>query len=262
MIEQIQAFLKDPAKVAKAATVGFFVFVTLSFWFLATLKYDLVYEGGMIDSNRAGGVFVKLALMVGFTFAFCYAMIFFMQRAKKETIVYLDKKTASVESEQTSSTGKSDGSINLNAIRQKIQQASAEEKWQSGLNELCHQLNAGQGALYTTVKKGEDKTLDLRCGHALVFSEGEPNPSFLWGEGLIGQVAASGSAQYLDELPEGYASRIESGLGGALPKFLFIFPIRKANETVGVIEIATFSNLSESQRTQAAEAGNILSEIS
>src|SRR5690348_10116784 len=177
MIEQIQVFLKDASKVAKAATIGFFVFVALSLWFIATLKYDLVYEGGMIDSNRAGGVIVKLAFMIGLAFAFCYAMIFFTQRAKKETIVYLDKKTATAESEQSSATGQSDASINLNNLRQKIQLASANEKWQSGLNELCNQLNAGQGALYTIAKKGEEKMLDLKCGYALVLSEGEQNPS-------------------------------------------------------------------------------------
>lgn len=261
MIEQIQLFLRDPAKVAKAATVGFFLFVAMSFWFLATLNNDLVYDGGMIDSNRAGGVIAKLALMIGLAFAFCYAMIFFNQRAKKETIVYLDKKMANADSQHASTEGQSQENLNLNAIRQKINSGSPDDKWQSGLNELCNQLGAGQGALYITTQKGEGKILDMKCGYALVLSEGE-HPSFLWDEGLIGQVAASGITQYLDELPEGYAARIESGLGGALPKFLFIFPIKKENETAGVIEIATFTNLSESLRRQAVEAGNILSEIS
>lgn len=261
MIEQIQLFIKDPAKVAKAATVGFFVFVAMSLWFLFTLENDLVYEGGMIDSNRAGGVIFKLGLVIGLAFAFCYAMIFFTQRAKKETIVYLDKKLVSSESQQGTTDGQSNHSLNLNAIRQKISAAGADEKLQLGLNELCNQLGAGQGALYMTTKKGEEKALDLKCGFALVLSEGE-QPSFGWGEGLIGEAAASGKANYLDELPEGYAARIESGLGSALPKFLFVFPLKKENETVGVIEVATFTNLPESLRKQTIEAGNILSEIS
>jgi hypothetical protein len=261
MIEQVQLFFKDPAKVAKAATVGFFVFVALSFWFLITLQNDLVYEGGMIDSNRANGVIIKLSLMIGLAFGFCYAIIFFTQRAKKETIVYLDKKISTAELEQNSAEGQSRNNLNLDAIRQKMNAASGDERWQNGFNELCNQIAAGQGALYTTQQKGGEKVLDLKCGYALVLSEGE-QPSFLWGEGLIGKVAASGEVDYLDELPEGYAARIESGLGSALPKFLFIFPIKKENETVGVIEVATFTNLSESLRKQAIEAGNILSEIS
>jgi len=261
MIEQVQLFLKDPAKIAKAATVGFFVFVALSFWFLITLQNDLVYEGGMIDSNRANGVIIKLSLMIGLAFGFCYAIIFFTQRAKKETIVYLEKKVSTSESQQSTADGQSRNNLNLDAIRQKINAAGKDDKWQSGFNEICDQLSAGQGALYTARQKGDEKFLDLKCGYALVLSEGE-QPSFLWGEGLIGDAAASGEAKYLDELPEGYAARIESGLGSALPKFLFIFPIKKENETVGVIEVATFTNLSESMRKQATEAGNILSEIS
>ena len=262
MIEQIQVFLKDPAKMARAATISFFVMVAVVAWFLFTLPYDLVFQGGMIDSGRATIVYAKLFVVIGLAFGFCYALIFYMQRAKRETIVYLDKKIATTDSQQSSTTGESGSNINVNTLRQKIQSASANEKLQSGLNELCSQLNAGQGALYAIAKKGEDKILDLKCGYALVLAEGESNPSFLWGEGLIGQAAASGKPQYLDEMPEDYALRIESGLGSALPKFLFIFPLKKENETVGVVEVATFTNLSESQRKQVEEAGNILSEIS
>ncbi|HTH55729.1 MAG TPA: GAF domain-containing protein [Cyclobacteriaceae bacterium] len=261
IIEQIQLFFKDPAKVAKAATVGFFVFVAISLWFLFNLENDLVMDGGMIASHRSGGVIVKLGLVVSVAFGFCYAIIFFMQRTKKETIVYLDKKMASDDAQHGSMEGYSTDNINANVLRQKINSAAANEKLQAGLNELCNQLRAGQGALYTTNKKGEEKMLDLACGYALVLQEGE-QPSFFWGEGLIGQVAASGKTEYLDELPEGYAARIESGLGSALPKFLYVFPIKKENETVGVIEVATFTGLSESLRKQAAEAGHILSEIS
>ncbi|HCW06478.1 MAG TPA: hypothetical protein DGG95_03825, partial [Cytophagales bacterium] len=138
---------------------------------------------------------------------------------------------------------------------------STEEKLQAALNELCHQLNAGQGALYQVKGSDENKTLELTSSFALVLAEGEGTPSFHWGEGLIGDVAASGKSTYLDELPEGYSSRIESGLGSALPKFLFIFPIKKENESVGVIEIATFSNLSESKRQQVQESVSILADI-
>lgn len=262
MIEQIQVFLRDPAKMARAATISFFVMVAVVAWFLFTLPYDLVFYGGMIDSGRATVVYAKLFVVIAVAFGFCYALIFYMQRAKRETIVYLDKKIANAESQQSSASGESGSGINVNVLRQKIQSASPDEKLQSGLNELCNQLNAGQGALYTIIKKGEDKMLDLKCGYALVLSEGEGNPTFLWGEGLIGQVAASGKSLYLDEMPEDYASRIESGLGSALPKFLYIFPLKKENEAIGVVEVATFTHLSESQRKQAEEAGNILSEIS
>ena len=260
MIEQIRFFLKDPAKVARAATIGFFIMMAITAWFLATLPYDLVYKGGMIDSHRATGVYAKLFTIIGLAFAFCYTLIYFAQKTRKETIVYLDKKIENTFAQQGTSSGQSQDSINSGALREKIKSAGKGEKWQQGLNELCSQLKAGQGALY--IAGGKDKSLEMKCGFAVVLAEGEENPSFSWGEGLIGQVAASGKSLYLDELPEGYASRIESGLGSALPKFLFILPITKENETIGVIEVATFTNLSEAVRKQAQEAGTIFSEIS
>ncbi len=261
MIEQIRFFLKDPAKVARAATIGFFIMMAIAAWFLATLPYDLVYKGGMIDSHRATGVYAKLFTIIGLAFAFCYTLIYFSQKTRKETIVYLDKKIENSFAQQGTTAGQSQDSFNTTALREKIKSAGKDEKWQQGLNELCKQLNAGQGALYLVNSKG-DKSLEMKSGCAVVLAEGEENPSFQWGEGLIGQVAASGKSLYLDELPEGYASRIESGLGSALPKFLFILPIKKENEIIGVIEVATFTNLSEAMRKQAQEAGTIFSEIS
>ncbi|GHM98627.1 hypothetical protein WSM22_01170 [Cytophagales bacterium WSM2-2] len=263
MIEQLQLFFKDPAKVTKASMFGFFIAVVITAYFLFTLPHDLVYSGGMIDSGRATFVYVKLFTVVGLAFAFCYALIFFAQKTKKETIVYLDKKTENANA-QDSNGGMGDvqGSFNLNVLREKVKAGKSPEKWQNGLNEVCDQLKAGQGVLYTIRQKGDKKTIEFQTGYALVLAEGEKNPSFEWGEGLIGQVATSGNSLYLDELPEGYAARIESGLGNALPRFLFIFPIKKESEIKGVIEIATFSALSESLRKQTQEACIILSEIS
>lgn len=251
-MEQIQLFFKDPAKVARAATICFFILVALATYFLFTLSRDLVYNTG---------VYAKLFASVGLAIAFCFVIIFFGQRAKQETIVYLDKKIENTTGQQAFTSGQSQDLLNLNSLREKIKSGGKEERWQHGLNELCGQLNGGQGALYIANKKGENKSLDMRSGYAIVLADGEENPSFNWGEGLVGQVATSGKSLYLDELPEGYASRIESGLGSALPKFLFIMAIKKENETVGVVEVATFTDLSEALRRQAEEAAIILSEI-
>lgn len=263
MIEQVQQFFRDPAKVTRLTIACFFGAVLFSSYLLFTLPNDLVYQGGMIDSGRATGVYVKLFVVVGLAFAFCYGVIHYLQITKKETIVYLDKKIdTSNHQGPGSSAEQKQNSFNVNLLREKISKVkSQEEKWQQGLNQLCNQLNAGQGALYLTKNKGDKKSLDLKSSFALVLGDGEKPPSFEWGEGLIGQVAASGKSIYLDELPEGYAARIESGLGNALPKFLLILPIKNENEIKGVIEIATFAALSEMDCGQAQEAGNILAEI-
>ena len=263
MIEQIQQFIKDPAKVTRLAIVCFFLAVLLTTYFLFTLPNDLVYQGGMIDSGRATGVYVKLFVVIGLAFAFCFASIRYLQLSKKETIVYLDKKIEDSSQGSRGATSQGLSTFNANSLRDAINKVKAkEEKWQQGLNQLCDQLNAGQGALYSISTKGDKKNIDLKSGFALVLAEDEKAPSFELGEGLIGQIAASGKSLYLDELPEGYAARIESGLGAALPKFLFIFPVKKGNEITGVVEVALFAALSEADRNQALEAGSILAEIS
>jgi len=264
MREQIEQFIKDPAKVTRATIIGFFVAVLLTTYFLFTLPNDLVYRGGMIDAGRATGVYAKLFIVIGLAFAFCYAAIHYLQLSKKETIVYLDKKNEDSTSRGSRvGTNQSQSAFDAILLRNAINKAKTkEEKWQEGLNQLCHQLNAGQGALYAVSTQGNTKQVDLKSGFALVLAEDEKVPSFELGEGLIGQVAATGKSLYLDELPEGYASRIESGLGAALPKFLFILPLKKENEIMGVVEVALFTALSETDRKQALEAGSILAEIS
>jgi hypothetical protein len=263
MIEQLQQFIKDPVKVTRLTIVLFFLAVLLTAYFLFTFPNDLVYQGGMIDSGRATSVYVKLFVVVGLAFAFCFASIHYLQLSKKETIVYLDKKIEDLNQGSREGTSQGQGTFNANSLRDAINKVKAkEEKWQQGLNKLCDQLNAGQGALYTVSKKGDKKSLNLQSGFALVLAEDEKAPSFEVGEGLIGQVALSGKSLYLDELPEGYAARIESGLGAALPKFLYIFPVKKENEVSGVVEVALFTALSDTDRKQALEAGSILGEIS
>jgi methyl-accepting chemotaxis protein len=264
MIEKIQLFFKDPAKVNQLAIVGFFVAVFLTAFYLFRLPNDLVYQGGMINSGRATVVYTKLYVVIALAFAMCYAVVHYTRKSKKEIIVYLDKKQE--EKNQQSADGDNNNTtsgLDLKSLREKITKAKArEEKWQEALNHLCDSLNAGQGALYITKTKGGEKLIELQSSYALVLAEGEKNPSFLWGEGLIGQAATSGQSLYLDELPEGYARRIESGLGNALPKFLYIMPLKKENDVVGVVELATFTPLNDVIKKQANEAGIVIAEIS
>lgn len=264
MIEKLQLFFKDPAKVNQLAIVGFFVAVVIATIYLFRLPNDLVYQGGVMNTGGATMVFTKLYVVIALAFALCYAAVHYTRKSKKEIIVYLDKKA---EQKNQQSAGNADssttGGVDVKALKEKISKAKVrEEKWQEALNHLCNSLNAGQGALYIAQSKGNQKSIELQSSYALVLGEGESNPSFLWGEGLIGQAAASGKSLYLDELPEGYARRIESGLGSALPKFLFIMPLKKENEVVGVVELATFTPLNESIKKQATEAGIVIAEIS
>src|SRR5258707_14035628 len=162
MIERLQLFFKDLAKMAKLTIAVFFVMALLSAYFLSTLPNDLIYQGGMIDSGRATGVYVKLFIMIGLAFAFCYAAIHYLQISKKETIVYLDKKTESSLNQKGSGASTGENTFDARVLREKISKSkTGQEKWQQVLNQFCNQLNAGQGAMYHITWKGEIKTLGL-----------------------------------------------------------------------------------------------------
>lgn len=239
-------------------TVVFFFAAIASGWFLFNLPHDLVYKGGMTDSDNSSQIYHTLYWVVGIAFVFAFAAIYSTRIAQDQVIVYLEKKSSEAQQQNTSTASESNESLNIHSLQEKIKTGSAEERWQNALNEICAQLNAGQGALYLA---NDNKTIELKHGYGLITNEDNKSVSFNWGEGLIGHAAASGNGLYIDELPEGYASYIQSGLGSALPKFLFIFPIKKENESIGVIEVATFGNLSETLRKQTQEAVTILSEI-
>ncbi|AIQ38402.1 hypothetical protein R50345_29595 [Paenibacillus sp. FSL R5-0345] len=69
---------------------------------------------------------------------------------------------------------------------------------------------------------------------------------FLIGEGLVGQCAKEARLMHLQDLPENYIS-IQSGLGLSAPKSLLLLPVSFSGEVVAVVEIATFSPLTEPQ---------------
>lgn len=252
----IQSF-KDPQKSSLAIAALFFIGIAISIYFLFTLPHDLEFKGGMTSSGLATAVYAKVFSVLAITFALGVVAINALQRVKKEIIVFKEKSiedSANEKSEQEAAAITLDKQTFLTSLNS----AKAGEVAQVGLNSICGLLHAGQGALYKVITSNSKRIVEMKASFALL---GESEKiTFELGEGLVGQAAASGKSIYLDELPEGYSNAIVSGLGSAAPKFLYMAPIKKENNVLGVIEIATFTPIGENTRKQAEELAVLLIE--
>lgn len=257
MIPNLSSALKNTGKLSLGLILMFFVGVLISAYTLFTLPHQLVIKGGLPSLELAWPVLITLFVSVGTTFVLAFAAIQALIRTRKETIVYIEKKT----DEQSTAATREEivGGLDFVAFKNELKLAKGEEEFlQTGLNTLCQQLQAGQGAIYLVKQRDEKRSIELTHGFAV--SAGESSaPHFEWGEGLIGQAAAGGKSLYLDEIPEGYIT-VVSGLGTASPRYLVIIPMKSGEQVKGVVEIATFSPIRQEQLSRLDEMVQVLVE--
>jgi hypothetical protein len=218
-------------RVATVLTTVYFTGILVSATVLYALQGDLSRNAAWMCSRIVG-----VTLFIGIV------AIYFTARSRDERVVYLDRKQEASDEK----TGDHKGDSQLGEALLKNVTNS-----QQFLNEVCSRVSAGQGAIYIE-KNG---MLELKYGYAL--GSERLSVAFEMGEGLVGRVAADGKALYLDELPEGYIT-VFSGLGNASPTRLALVPIRPGGHVIGVIEIATFSDINESTLRHLEEAAGTI----
>jgi len=248
--------LKNPQKRSLILTALFYTAILISAYVLYRLPDNLIYEGGMTKSTDSFWVFGKAFIIVFIAFGIGITTINYSQKIRKEVIVF--KEVSSQQTNTATDVETANFALDKKTFANDLKGVKKNEIKQVGLNSICDLLKAGQGAWYDVKKSGDNKTLVMTASFALPVEN--QDSSFQWGEGLVGQAAASGKSIYLDELPEGYNNAILSGLGSALPKFLFVASVHQGDQVVAVLEIATFSALPENTRTQAIELVTILVE--
>jgi methyl-accepting chemotaxis protein len=121
------------------------------------------------------------------------------------------------------------------------------------LDELCDKLienlvdymNVNQGGVFIIEQDQStgDDFLELKAARAY------ERKKFLekrieMGQGLVGQCAIEKEKILLREIPENYVN-ITSGLGLATPRSLLIMPLKSNEELVGIIELASFKDFSD-----------------
>ena len=132
----------------------------------------------------------------------------------------------------------------LTQISNELQVAESFAQFGSRLlSKLVPLAGGGLGAMYRLNPATE--TLELVAGYGLD-SAAEARHSLKWGEGLIGQCAVEQKAITLRNLPPEY-TQLSSGLGAAPPSLLRIAPILSQDRVLGVLELASFSEWTETQ---------------
>jgi hypothetical protein len=202
--------------------------------------------------------FTSVYIVISITFLIGAVSLLSALKYSKEVIVYRDKKMdKSLSDEQSGQASKS--SISLDLVKISLNPAKSEKDiLVAGLQAICKQLDAGQGAIYGAIEEDGKRKVELKGGYALSLGE-STIIRYEFGEGLIGQSAANGKTLYVDDVPEGYI-RIVSGLGSASPKYLLIIPIKNQERIVGIMEIASFTHITEDQRKFAEESANLIAE--
>lgn len=231
--------------------VLFILGIGFSFYLIYSLPASLRLTDGYQPE------FTGVYLTLGLTFIVGTLALMISMRYKKEVIVFRDRAEEISHADGSELSDKT--SISLEGVKTSLNQSrNPKDTMQAGLHAICKQLDAGQGALYLLSEEDGKRKVELKTGYALNMGESTVI-SYELGEGLIGQSAAGGRTLYIDDVPEGYI-KILSGLGSASPRYLLIVPMRNKEQVLGVIELASFTSISEDQRKFVEESAQLIAD--
>ncbi|HEY8967309.1 MAG TPA: response regulator [Candidatus Methylacidiphilales bacterium] len=116
------------------------------------------------------------------------------------------------------------------------------------VSELAAVLGIRRSAFYLVETNKGQTTLHWQAGYAGSLDRRTVRP----GEGLVGQCYSEKKPLFVDDIPPDYA-RITSSLGDAAPRALAILPVLFEGRVTGVLEIASFQEFTEIQKSFLAQ---------
>lgn len=123
------------------------------------------------------------------------------------------------------------------------------------ISEISSYLDVQIGAIYLA-GNGDGATLSMAGSYAYK-KRGDLSGVFKMGEGLVGQAALEKRQILIKNVPEDYF-RISSGLGEMVPKFICVTPFIREDRVKGVIEVGTFSEMTDRQMEYLNQAMPVL----
>ncbi|PTB97796.1 hypothetical protein C9994_01210 [Marivirga lumbricoides] len=204
--------------------------------------------------------FCGVSLIIGFLAIIM--LIFSKNNENDSNVVYIEKfKDSKKDKSQdfNNESKKAEVSVELTEVAQALsKQKDNKKKAELLLSTVAGKLEASQGAIFKAGKEGDRNIISLYASYAFVLPESQ-TVSYEFGEGLAGQVAKEQKLINISDIPEGYIT-ILSGLGEAKPSYLIICPIKKDDQLVGVVEIASFKKMGKKEEQLIEDAMSLIAE--
>lgn len=230
---------------------GMFFLVYYIFFSMPAELKDVLGIREAAETEKIATISIKLLLLVGGELAIglCVFILLSVQnRDTNENIMYVEKYVQKQE-KSTEASIIEQNSYNEKAalLIQHITQLNRplKDKMKSLLEGLCKELEASVGAAFITVRIEDRRYIEFIAGYAYHLPDSQLL-RFEFGEGLAGQVAKSGKAICINDVPQDYIT-VVSGLGKATPKSMMVLPIIIGENVMGVIEIASFNSLGDEE---------------
>ncbi|HRW63343.1 MAG TPA: GAF domain-containing protein [Bacteroidales bacterium] len=216
---------------------SFIIELVLLFILLAKIR-NVLLQNNLTENNGIYLIWVLVIFVSGLLFIF--------------SIILSNKKNNMVEEKITGSEIKAtnrklkdedvyrEDVIDIEAYMKKIlpkekPDNTIEDYTEKLLSNIAKEFDIVQGLFFIKDKQNEEFRV---AGKYAYFGEEEPR-NFKLGETLSGQAAKNKTVLNLKEIPENYVT-ILSGLGSSSPNHLLIIPIVLNDESIGVIELASF----------------------
>ena len=203
---------------------------------LSIVIFNQIQKNNLIEKTSTLPVLLALFGILIFS-SLTIVLIYFYLNSDKRSTETTVKAKEEISGKKTESKTESKKTIDEQEFWKQLSAKIAEDDekyFEKILINCSKKINAVQGLAFM---KNDSEEFVL-AGEYAYFGEEKPKP-FKSGEGLSGQVAKNKIALNLTDIPENYIT-IVSGLGKGSPKNLLIIPLVKNEETIAIVEFASF----------------------
>lgn len=144
----------------------------------------------------------------------------------------------------------------INDINNISKNTTLKEYCNQSISIIAKHFEISQGIFYLATTHNSKNILSLIGGYAY-YKPADGETTFLFGEGLAGQVAKAQKLINIKNVPDGYI-KIISGLGEATPSNLLIVPLIDKDKTIAVMELASFNVFINKDEELIAKLANLL----